>query len=78
MLVLLSSCVLTDNTRDSTFRLLALQLQGGRSIVLMMSVLDEGHDTFGGAAIAGTITNAKRALPHAFRKKCKHCLANPW
>lgn len=29
----------------------------------------QGHDTFGGAAIAGPITNAKRTLPHAFRQK---------
>ncbi|ORU90585.1 MAG: hypothetical protein A6F71_06375 [Cycloclasticus sp. symbiont of Poecilosclerida sp. M] len=29
----------------------------------------QGHDTFGGAALAGPITNAKRTLPHAFRQK---------
>lgn len=29
----------------------------------------QGHDTFGGATVAGPITNAKRTLPHAYRQK---------
>ena len=37
----------------------------------------EGHDTFGGAAIAGPITNAKRTLPHAFRQKMQALFGDP-
>ena len=37
----------------------------------------QGHDTFGGAAIAGPITNAKRTLPHAFRQKMQALFSDP-
>jgi len=37
----------------------------------------QGHDTFGGAAIAGPITNAKRTLPHAFRQKMQGLFSDP-
>ena len=37
----------------------------------------QGHDTFGGAVIAGPITNAKRTLPHAFRQKMQALFSDP-
>lgn len=37
----------------------------------------QGHDTFGGASIAGPITNAKRTLPHAFRQKMQALFSDP-
>lgn len=37
----------------------------------------QGYDTFGGAAIAGPITNAKRTLPHAFRQKMQALFSDP-
>jgi hypothetical protein len=37
----------------------------------------QGHDTFGGAALAGPITNSKRTLPHAFRQKMQALFSDP-
>lgn len=37
----------------------------------------QGHDTFGGAAIAGPVTNSKRTLPHAFRQKMQGLFSDP-
>ena len=83
MLVFLSGCVLTDNTRDSTLRLPSLELQGGSSSVLTVGVLDERPYVLSGEKAAKYIgefelsmggpydafTNSKQAMSHEFTQK---------